>query len=197
MMGADKCARRYRGKGAMMYDAKRQESGKWKGENEGVERLLPEDTRAVLDVPVGTGRFQYLYKERGIKVVGVDTSPDMLAEARRKGLKNVRLGDIRRLSKLGLDGPDNRFDAVVCVRLFAWFEPDEVRQALGEMAKMADVLIVNIRTKEGGPYCKNNSLWNHSRDDFRRWVEEIGYRIDETFHVGNKGNDIHRLVRTE
>jgi 2-polyprenyl-3-methyl-5-hydroxy-6-metoxy-1,4-benzoquinol methylase len=188
-MGAEKVGRRYRGKGATGYESKRAGKSKWIMENNGVETLLPVDANTVLDVPVGTGRFNYLYRQRGLNVTGVDTSHDMLEEARKKGMHDLRVGDIRHLHF-----DHKRFDVAVCIRLFAWFEPDEVLDALTEMARVAGILIVNIRTKEGEAFCKSNSLWNHSRADFTSWVATIGYQVDEVFHVGNKGNDIYRLT---
>jgi len=189
-MGVDKVAKcRYRGKGATGYDVKRAGTNKWKLENEGVEKLLPLDVKMVLDIPVGTGRFHYLYVERGIEATGIDTSMDMLREAYGKGMTDLRCGDIRYLPFKG-----KTFDVVVCVRLFAWFEPEVVQQSLKEMARVSDILIVNIRTNENESFCKSGSLWNHYRPDFYRWVDEIGFKVDEVFHVGNKGNDIYRLV---
>lgn len=187
-MGANKVGKRYRGKGATGYEAKRAGKSKWDLENKGVETLLP-DVKTVLDVPVGTGRYHYLYEQLGIKATGVDTSPDMLAEAGKKGMIPLHTGDIR-----SMHFEDKTFDAAVCMRLFAWFEPDEVLAALTEMARVADVLIVNIRTKDGEAFCKSNSLWNHSREDFLSWVKAIGYQVDDVFHVGNKGNDVYRLI---
>lgn len=188
-MGAEKVGRRYRGKGATGYDAKRSEKGKWILENEGVETLFPLGVKTVLDVPVGTGRFQYFYEGRGISATGVDTSPDMLAEAIKKGMVDLHIGDIRKMPF-----ENKSFDVVVCIRLFAWFEPKEVYGAMKEIARLSDTLIVNIRTNEDEPFCKSNSLWNHYRIDFYSWVKKIGFDVDEVFHVGNKGNDIYRLT---
>lgn len=189
-MGVEKVSkRRYRGKGATGYDAKREGTNKWKMEDEGVRKLLPLDAENVLDVPVGTGRFAPIYFERKLGVTGVDTSPDMLREAYKKGLSVLQLADIRYMPFR-----DKSFDVAICIRLFAWFEPEVVLQSLRELARVAKVLIVNIRTNEVGTINKNNSLWNHDRKDFYKWVGEIGYKVDEVFHVGDKGNDIYRLV---
>ena len=188
-MGADKSAKRYRGKGAVLYEEKRAGKNKWILENKGVEELLPiQGITTVLDVPVGTGRFFYLYQDRGFKATGVDTSPDMLKEAKKKGMKDLHLGDIRKLPF-----PDKSFDMAVCIRLFGWLTPDEVRQALGELSRVATGLIIGIRTKEGAPFCKSESLWNHAHVDFLKWIGEIGYQIDTAYCVGNKGNIIYRL----
>lgn len=197
-MGADRVARRYRGKGATNYDAKRAYKEKWRLENEGVELLLrfpmdlhDEHERTLLDVPVGTGRFQYLYEREGIKATGIDTSKDMLEEARKKGMAELRKGDIRKLPF-----PDDSFDVALCMRLFPWFEPQEVAQSLKELARVVRVLIVGIRTNPDRPFCKNGALWNHYHPDFVRWVSEARLKIDADFQCGKKGNAVYRLVRS-
>jgi ubiquinone/menaquinone biosynthesis C-methylase UbiE len=116
-MGAEKVGRRYRGKGAAEYEAKRAHKQKWILENQGVEYLFPDNIKAVLDVPVGTGRFKYLYEKKSIeKIVGVDTSPDMLKEAKKKGITNLYLNDIRKMPF-----KNKAFDLAICIRLFPWF----------------------------------------------------------------------------
>ncbi|MGH3504265.1 MAG: class I SAM-dependent methyltransferase [Nocardioidaceae bacterium] len=63
-----------------------------------------------LDAACGTGRHSECLKTLGHKVVGVDTSPDMLAKARARvpGV-DFREGDLHDLPL-----PDNHFDVVVC-----------------------------------------------------------------------------------
>lgn len=185
-------SKRYRGKGATGYEARRQGKRKWILENEGTAFLLPDGIKTVLDVPIGTGRFHEIYEERGLIVTGVDTSPDMLKEAKKKGFSDLHLGDIR-----NMNFPSKCFDVSVCIRLFAWFEPDAVLAAMKEMARVSDTLIINIRTNENESFCKNESLWNHYRPDFKEWVNQIGYEIDAVFPIGDNGNDIYRLVICE
>jgi len=187
-MGADKSARRYRGKGATGYEAKRAGKNKWIQENIGVEELFPQGVRNVLDVPVGTGRFFYLYKRLGVNPTGLDTSPDMLREARKKGMLMVKLADIR-----AIPFEDDTFDVAVCMRLFPWFEPGEVAWSLRELARVARILIVGIRVNDAAPFCKSGSLWNHFLPDFLQWVREADRTVVAEFHVGTKGNNIYRL----
>jgi SAM-dependent methyltransferase len=191
-MGADKVGKRYRGKGATGYEAKRAGKEKWILENKGVETLLPLGIKTVLDVPIGTGRFYTSYRNHGLKITGVDTSPDMLKEAKKKGITDLHLADIRKMPF-----PDKSFDLAVCIRLFGWFEPDEVLAAMKEMARVANILIIGNRTKEGEAFCKSNSLWNHSHTAFLGWIDKIGYKIDDVVHVGNKGNSIYRMIPCE
>jgi ubiquinone/menaquinone biosynthesis C-methylase UbiE len=191
-MGAEKVGKRYRGKGAWNYESKRAGKKKWVLENNGVEYLLPNGIKNVLDVPVGTGRFYPSYNKRNLEITGLDTSPDMLKEAEKKGITDLKLGSI-----LDMPFEDKQFDVAVCVRLFGWFEPDEVFDAMKELARVADVLIIGIRTNQKEAFCKSNSLWNHFHPDFLEWVEKIGYEIDDFYDIGNNGNIIYRMVKCE
>lgn len=186
-MGADKVIKRYRKK-AHLYESKRADTDKWRSENQGVMEMMPLWVKSVIDVPVGTGRFYPIYKERGIKAVGIDSSLAMLEEAKKKRMSNLEIGDIRNLIF-----DDKSFDCAVCVRLMAWFEPQEVKATLKELSRVSNIIVINIRTNKGEPFCKNNSLWNHSYSDFISWVKDIGYDVQDVFHCGNKGNDIYRL----
>jgi len=188
-MGADKVRKKYRGRTVAIYEEKRAGKTKWLLENEGVEKLLPKNIHTVLDVPVGTGRFASLYKDRGLLVTGVDTSPDMLAEARKKGITRLYQEDIRHMLFRV-----NSFDVAVCIRLFPWFTPEEVLEGMQELARVANTLIIGLRVKEGDAFCKNGSLWNHSFSDFCSWVRMINYDIAETFYIGNEGYNIYRLI---
>lgn len=66
--------------------------------------------RAVLDVPSGNGRHALAMAERGLKVVGVDISDEMLAESAKHASNNLRFErcDMRELKFAG------EFEAVLC-----------------------------------------------------------------------------------
>lgn len=81
---------------------------------EGVTLELIGDVRGqrVLDLGCGTGRYCVLLAQRGAQVVGVDPSPEMLAQARQKvrptGQVELHLGSIDTL-----DLPGEHFDLIV------------------------------------------------------------------------------------
>ncbi|MGN6792268.1 MAG: class I SAM-dependent methyltransferase [Streptosporangiaceae bacterium] len=63
-----------------------------------------------LDAACGTGRFAEFLARRGHRVIGVDSSPDMLAYARRRVPEGeFRLGELDRLPL-----PDESVDVIVC-----------------------------------------------------------------------------------
>jgi SAM-dependent methyltransferase len=103
----------------------------------------------VLDVPCGFGRHARLLARRGMRVVGVDRSPAMLAEARRHGpqpgLTFVR-ADMRRLAYAC------EFDAVLNLYTsFGYFSPRENLDVLRRMAralKPGGRILVDHRDRE-------------------------------------------------
>jgi demethylmenaquinone methyltransferase/2-methoxy-6-polyprenyl-1,4-benzoquinol methylase len=90
----------------------------------------PEDT--VLDVATGTGAVAIeLVRATGCSVVGVDQSPEMLAEARRRVPERVRLveGDARTLPF-----PDASFDGLTVTYLLRYVE--DPASTLRELARV-------------------------------------------------------------
>jgi ubiquinone/menaquinone biosynthesis C-methylase UbiE len=74
------------------------------------EYLSGREPGVALDAACGTGRFAEFLANRGHQVVGVDSSPDMLAHARRR----VPAGEfhLAQLDRLPL--PDDSVDVIVC-----------------------------------------------------------------------------------
>jgi SAM-dependent methyltransferase len=71
----------------------------------------------VVELGVGTGRIAIPIAEKGVQVIGVDSSAEMLAACRRRALAagvedrvDLRLGDLREPPVTALDGPE----AVLC-----------------------------------------------------------------------------------
>lgn len=151
----------YTGAAARGYDARRAPTTKWLGEDSAVAellRVLPPGA-AVLDMPVGTGRFLKLYHKRGFKVVGRDISSDMLKSARDKldevdeleelrgncdtGWTNcsLELGDIRAIP----DG-DDTYDCALSSRFLNWVDARGLEEVLRELRRVSNrYLIVGIR----------------------------------------------------
>jgi hypothetical protein len=143
---------RYYGSGATNYDRDRCHTLRWAKEQVAVSEMV--FSGPVLDVPVGTGRYVSIYRDKGLQHVGVDVSPDMLAEAKRK------YPDLEAIEGSVFDLPfkDKQFDTVVCTRLLDWLTPEEMFTAISEMRRVARVLVVSIR------YGKEEWVTNQTHD---------------------------------
>lgn len=134
----------YRGAEAAGYDAHRVGKPEWSHEQAIIDRFVTDGP--VLDCPVGTGRFLPLYRAKGLYCVGVDISPDMLAEAAKVDSDaRLVLGDVRSLRFV-----DRTFATAVCSRLLNWFYPAEMVRAIRELRRVADCLVLSIRTGPPG-----------------------------------------------
>lgn len=179
-MKADK----YYGVTARDYDASRCHSLRWSREQLAVDEMVT--AGPVLDVPIGTGRYIGIYRAKGLAFAGVDLSADMMAEAaRRYGTIDTRRGDVR-----ALPFEAGSFATAVCTRLLDWLAPADMAAAVGELRRVAQTLVVTIRT--GTPGCRIN--WTHDLSAFyraigglhieaRRWTETTQDGVEEMFKL--------------
>jgi ubiquinone/menaquinone biosynthesis C-methylase UbiE len=90
---------------------------------------------AILDAGVGTGRNMPFYPPGG-EVVGIDLSPQMLTQARKR---KARLGiavELREVDVLTTDFPDGRFDFVIATFLFCVLDETDQQLALRELRRI-------------------------------------------------------------
>lgn len=75
-----------------------------------IKKYCSASRKEILDVACGTGIHANLLQKRGFRVTGVDSSEDMLKEARKKN-KQIRFlrGDMRELSLT------ERFGIIICI----------------------------------------------------------------------------------
>lgn len=141
----------YTGATAKGYDDRRAATPKWRSEQSAFRELLRDlpAGASVIDIPVGTGRFLELYRERGLRVAGRDISPDMLRMAEEKlrqtGPLDCSLGvaDIRSIPE-----PDDSFDCAICIRFLNWVDLRGLEGALRELKRVSKRrLIVGVRHK--------------------------------------------------
>lgn len=146
---ARKTARRYLGDDAINYEAKRINTEKWRGEERKVKEFLKDipKLKSILDIPCGTGRFFDFYKEQGYKVLAMDISPGMLAEAQKRQSNNIRLdtGSVFDLEICGV------FDVVLCIRFLNLIEPEDLERAFHEMQRVGRRVIFTLRIKQKNP----------------------------------------------
>lgn len=148
---AQKTAKRYLGEDASHYEAKRIGTLKWLGEDRKVKEFLadlPKGT-SILDIPCGTGRFFPFYHEKRFIVLGMDISPDMVAEAKKRAGNDilVQVGSI-----FNIIGACRAFEVVVCIRFLNLIEAADLQHALAEMQHVArSRVIFTLRVRQKNP----------------------------------------------
>src|SRR5690349_14200220 len=96
-----------------LYDQKH--SFVWKYGEDLLELLAPRAGERILDLGCGTGHLTAKIAESGATVVGIDRSPEMVAEASRLFPDiSFRVADARTLSV------DDRYDAVFSNAVLHW-----------------------------------------------------------------------------
>jgi SAM-dependent methyltransferase len=124
---------------------------------EAVDWLVPAKSKRVLDLGAGTGKLTRLLIDRGLDIVAVDPSPQMLGVFERSlhGIP-THLGSAEDIP-LG----DSSIDAIVSGQAWHWVDP---ARAVPEVARVL---------RPGGTL---GLVWN-SRDESVDWVAELGRRI--------------------
>lgn len=181
-------SKKYRGKMASGYEAKRIKQERWHEENRLVEQMLTAlHPRSVLDVPVGTGRFLHVYRIlKVVTVTGVDSSEVMLGLAQRK-LKNkkpppaivLKQGDARQLETL------KDADVVVCVRFLDLIDEKAMRAVMKSITQRAPAVILTIRL--GAKYVPKSNTAEHDEKKFRALVRDLGFAVAEEHPIFSAG----------
>lgn len=132
--------RRYRDPAVASDYDRRRYSGFWERINEGfVRRAVLRAVRSVgglrtmLDVPCGTGRFTHPLQHAGLRMLGSDLSPAMIAVAAGKGAgPRWVVADVTRLPFR-----DGAFDGAFNYRFLVHLDADRRVVALREMARVS------------------------------------------------------------
>lgn len=88
-----------------------------------LRRMLPPQTRTVLDAGCGTGSLSVVLAELGYAVTGIDLSPSMIERAQAKARDWGQVIDFYEMDAGSPQFPPESFDAVVC-RHVLWSFPD-------------------------------------------------------------------------
>jgi SAM-dependent methyltransferase len=170
-----------------------------------VERL--DRPASVLEPGCGSGRMLVAFAERGIDVVGIDRSPQMVELARRRlGDRGaVVLGDITDFDL------DRTFDGAVCpINTLLHLTPDELRRHLECMARHTKRYLVQVgliersadepsagshwEAERGGTKLKAD--WTDEELDFERGVSRQRSRVEVLSgpRAGEVLEEIHEMT---
>src|SRR5512143_3736611 len=96
----------------------------WRHGADLIDLLAPRPGEAVLDLGCGTGHLTAKIADAGVSVLGVDSSAEMIAEARRAyPAIRFEVGDARHLNF------DHRFDAVFSNATLHWVKEADLAVA--------------------------------------------------------------------
>jgi SAM-dependent methyltransferase len=150
------------------------------------EYLDGREPGVALDAACGTGRFAEFLARRGHRVVGVDSSPDMLAHARRR----VPDGEFHVAALDRLPLPDDAADVVVCA--LALVHVRRLQPVLAEFARVlrpgGDLIISDIHhehvargsvIKARGPAGEPRiaATYRHRLGDYLRAALSLGFQV--------------------
>ncbi|MFP4157932.1 MAG: class I SAM-dependent methyltransferase [Opitutales bacterium] len=144
------------------------------GRREAVNALPDEAGERILEIGVGTGLSLPLYRA-GVHVTGIDVSPEMLAIARRKYLKQThpQVHELLEMDAQQLEFPDDYFAGSVAMYV-ASVVPDPA-------AMMREMFRV---TRPGGPvlvvnhFTSSKSLMRRIERGMKPFSKRIGFRPD-------------------
>jgi len=181
-------SKKYHGRMAETYEPNRITQGRWKIENEEVERLLAKlKPRSVLDVPVGTGRYIPAYERLNVKrVIGVDVSDEMVAQAAKKAkrVKNckgitLKVKDVRMLKT-------EPVDVSVCVRFLDLIDEEAMRQVVKKLMSVSEKAII-CTIRFGPKYVPKSNTAEHDESKFRSLLKKNGWKIAKAIPVFTQG----------
>ena len=169
---------------ASVYDKSWWESEESEEEMEGFKKLVKvKSGELVLDIATGTGIFLIEMAKDGAICYGIDASPKMLEQLRRKikqqGLEsNVK--EIRVCEADKLSCQDNFFDWVTCVGMFEYYPIEyaeivlsEIRRVL-KLGKKCFIDIVDPTNKEAQ---SRDYVYKYDLKAFDDMTNKIGFKI--------------------
>jgi SAM-dependent methyltransferase len=185
-------AKKYIGAMASNYETKRKKQLRWHQENSIVADMLGGTIRRtpILDAPVGTGRFIPLYHKLKLKGWGIDSSEEMLAQARKKpGAKNLKLsvGNI-------LEDQLPRVQTIVSVRFLDLIDEPAMLTAMEQFMQAAERNII-LTIRFGDAYILKSNTATHDRRKFLQWVRKHGWRMTEEIPIFKQGWYVLRLEK--
>jgi ubiquinone/menaquinone biosynthesis C-methylase UbiE len=150
----------------------------------------------ILDAGVGTGRNFPFYPPDS-KVTGIDTSPEMLARAERRGARLGARVELLERDVRATGFPDGSFDAVVATFLFCVLPQQDQLPALCELARVCR-LGAELRLLEyTRPQAPFRRLLTRVWEPWVHWAYGASFDRDVTQHmpaVGLELEDVRFVV---
>jgi len=155
-----------------------------------VRAVMPEGVALAADLGCGPGDLLPVLAERARAVVGVDSSPSMLALAERRGEGlpvGVRMGELEHLPMA-----DGEADfAAICLTLHHLSDPGAALVEAGRVLSPTGRLVVIDFTSHGDESMRGRfgDRWlGFSREQLSAWLDRAGFGLAEwSEHPVNKG----------
>lgn len=145
------------------------------------------ESKRVLEIACGTGRFTVMLAERGADIVGLDISSAMLQQGRHKA-RNAGVADhleFMRGDAARLPFPDDHFDTVFAMRFFHL--ADTPASFLSEMCRVSNEQV--FFDTFAGPSTRSIYNWLlpmgsrlYSLDDVEKLLAETGLALVDAEH---------------
>lgn len=137
----------------------------------------------VLDVGCGVGRWSRLLASRGATVTGIDLSPTMIAQAKRR-TNSAGLLDRCRFMTQDLAALDAgaRFDLILGVTVLQHIlDPEALRSAVSRMtdhlAEGGRMVLLEAAPTQLSRHCDTSIFRARQREDYLRLFAECGLRV--------------------
>lgn len=186
-------SRKYHGSMARNYETKRKTQERWDIENDVVAKMLKRlKPKSILDVPCGTGRFFKVYDTLGkVKVLAVDVSTEMIAQAKQKKVKHAEM-TIKVKDVVSLKTP--QIDVSVCVRFLDLIDERAMRKVMKKLYTCTDTAII-CTIRLGETYIPKSNTATHDEAKFREQMKAAGWKVVKKVPVFNQGWFIFQLER--
>lgn len=142
--------------------------------------LLNIKSKNVLDVGVGTGRISSILLKKGAKVIGIDASPKMIEQAKRK-LHNSMKFIIYDIAK-NLPFQNNTFSAIICIRVLKYIPTWRfVIKEFKRVIKKDGTLIIEISNKFSIASLNigDTKYFLFNPFEFEKVLKENGFKIEK------------------
>lgn len=142
--------------------------------------LQNEGKRSLLEIGTGTGRDAKFFQDRGLKIVGIDISPVMVAFCRQKGL------DVHEMDVVDIQFPDRSFDAIYAMNSLLHLSKAEFPKVLCRIHQLLKPDGVAFLGQYGGMDYEN--IWDKDFYTPKRFFsfytdEKLREAVSEVFEI--------------